>query len=144
MGKSALVAELLRRGAEYLSDEYALIDSEGRVHSYPRPLLLRNSGPEQVPALPEQWNVRISDEPIPVGWILALKYDPAACWRVTPLPQSEALIVLLRNTPHALADKPHAFATFKSASASARCLEGCRNEAPKAAEHILQLVQDPR
>ena len=39
-GKSSLVAELLRRGATYFSDEYALIDSEGRVHPYPRPLLL--------------------------------------------------------------------------------------------------------
>ena len=38
-GKSTLVAELIRQGASYFSDEYALIDSAGRVHPYPRPLL---------------------------------------------------------------------------------------------------------
>jgi hypothetical protein len=53
-GKSSLVAELLRRGATYFSDEYALIDSEGRVHPYPRPLLLRNGSPEQYPVLPRE------------------------------------------------------------------------------------------
>src|SRR5262249_9105581 len=31
-GKSTLVAELVRRGAAYFSDEYALLDAEGRVH----------------------------------------------------------------------------------------------------------------
>lgn len=51
-GKSSLVAELLRRGATYFSDEYALVDSEGHVHPYPRPLLLRNGCPEQFPVLP--------------------------------------------------------------------------------------------
>lgn len=66
-GKSALVAELLRLGAEYLSDEYALIDAKGQVHSYPRPRLLRNSGPEQVAALPEQWNARIPQ--VPARWL---------------------------------------------------------------------------
>jgi hypothetical protein len=33
-GKTTLVAELLRHGAVYFSDEYALIDAEGRVHPY--------------------------------------------------------------------------------------------------------------
>ncbi|HUI80652.1 MAG TPA: glycosyltransferase family 25 protein [Bryobacteraceae bacterium] len=140
IGKSALVAELLRRGAEYLSDEYALIDASGHAHPYPRPLLLRNPGPEQVAALPQQWNARISEAPAPVGWILALEYDPAACWHVTPVPQSEAVLILLRNTPHVLIDEPQTFDAFQRASCGARCYEGWRNEAPKAAEHILQLV----
>ncbi len=34
-GKSSLVAELLRHGAVYFSDEYALIDAQGRAHPYP-------------------------------------------------------------------------------------------------------------
>ena len=51
-GKSSLVAELLRRGATCLSDEYALIDGAGIVHAYPRPLLLRNGGHAQTPVLP--------------------------------------------------------------------------------------------
>jgi hypothetical protein len=140
VGKSALVAELLRRGAEYLSDEYALIDADGQAHPYPRPLLLRNPGPEQVAALPEHWNARVPEKPVPVGWILALKYDPAANWSVTPVPQSEAILTLLRNTPHALIQEPHIFGAFERASSRARCYAGCRNDVRLAAESILQLV----
>src|SRR5262249_53029615 len=36
-GKTTLVAELARAGAEYYSDEYAVLDSAGAVHAYPRP-----------------------------------------------------------------------------------------------------------
>src|ERR1700743_2440966 len=73
-GKSSLVAELLRRGATYFSDEYALIDSEGLVHPYPRPLLLRNGSPEQTPCLADELNARTGNTPMPVGWILSLEY----------------------------------------------------------------------
>ncbi len=51
-GKSSLVAELLRRGAVCLSDEYALIDAEGLVHAYPRALLLRMALPLRSQSLP--------------------------------------------------------------------------------------------
>ena len=40
-GKSTLVAELLRAGATYYSDEYAAIDEHGRVHPYARDLKIR-------------------------------------------------------------------------------------------------------
>ncbi len=43
-GKTTLVTELLKRGTVYYSDEYALLDTEGRVHAYPRALMLRESG----------------------------------------------------------------------------------------------------
>src|SRR5262245_29166046 len=33
-GKSTLVAELVRRGAVYYSDEFAVLDETGRVHPY--------------------------------------------------------------------------------------------------------------
>src|SRR5919198_2175039 len=37
-GKTTLVAELLRAGATYLSDEFAVIDGRGRVHPFAKPL----------------------------------------------------------------------------------------------------------
>ena len=40
-GKSTLVAELVRRGAVYYSDEFAVLDDTGRVHPYRRTLVLR-------------------------------------------------------------------------------------------------------
>src|SRR5262249_48159665 len=40
-GKTTLVATLVRAGATYYSDEYAVFDRQGKVYPYARPLSLR-------------------------------------------------------------------------------------------------------
>jgi hypothetical protein len=142
-GKSSLVAELLRRGATYFSDEYALIDSEGRVHPYPRPLLLRNGSPEQFPVLPAEYNAPTGDTPAPVGWILTLEYLPESTWSLSTISQSEALLILLRNTPQILSESPDMVAVFQRAVAGAICLTGTRPDADEAVNQILQLIGSP-
>lgn len=142
-GKSSLVAELLRRGATYFSDEYALIDAEGRAHPYPRPLLLRNGSSEQTPTLPEELNAKVGSEPAPVGWIMSLEYQAGDAWSIEPIPQSLGLMTLLRNTPHALADSPQMVTWFQNAVASAACFAGRRGDAADAANHILDLAGRP-
>lgn len=139
-GKSSLVAELLRRGATYFSDEYALIDAEGRVHPYPRPLLLRNGRPNQIPASPEDCGSQAGRRPAPVGWVVALRYHAGARWAVDPIPQSEALVTLLRNTPHEWERSPDLLGVFGRAVAGATCLAGQRGEAAEAAAAILRLA----
>ncbi len=139
-GKSSLVAELLRRGAIYFSDEYALIDSEGHVYPYPRPLLLRNGTPEQFPVLPGECNASIGTVPVPVGWILSLEYQPKCGWSVAAMSQSEALLTLLRNTPHVLAESPDLVGVLQHAVSGAACYSGRRTEAAAAADQILQLT----
>lgn len=139
-GKSSLVAELLRRGATYFSDEFALIDSDGRVHPYPRPLLLRNGRPEQSPVLPEELNASVGNAPAPVGWILSLEYQPACTWSVVAMPQGEAVLTLLKNTPHFLAESPELVALFQRAVAGATCYSGRRAEAGPAVDEILRLL----
>src|SRR5260370_37370818 len=92
-GKSSVVAELLRRGATYLSDEYALIDTEGQVHPYPRPLLLRNGHAQQIPTLPGEVNASFADRPAPIRWILSLEYQPQSAWNIQKIPQGEPLMI---------------------------------------------------
>ncbi len=141
-GKSSLVAELLRRGAIYFSDEYALIDSDGLVHAYPRPLLLRNGSPEQFPVLAEECCAPTGDEPAPIGWILSLEYLPDNNWSVVAISQSEAVLMLLRNTPHFFSESPEMVGVFQRAVAKARCYTGQRAEAADAVSQILQLIGD--
>jgi hypothetical protein len=142
-GKSSMVAELLRRGAKLLSDEYALIDNEGRVHSYPRPLMLRDRRLQQSPVLPGELGSDFAGQPVPVKWILALEYKPETDWQVREVPQSEALMILLRNTPHAMAESPEMVDTFLCAVSSAKCFAGHRGDAVQGADQILQLIGAP-
>ena len=66
-GKSTLVAELVRRGAPYFSDEYALIDADGRVHPYPRALLLRDGSGYDQPRLATELGGTVAHEPLSGG-----------------------------------------------------------------------------
>ncbi len=139
-GKSSLVAELLRRGASYLSDEYALIDEEGHVHPYPRPLLLRNGRPRQVPVLPGDLNASFARGRAAVGWVLSLEYEAANTWNIQSVSQGEAVMILLRNTPHPLQESPSMTDVFLRAVARASCYCGQRGDAVQAVDAILKLV----
>jgi hypothetical protein len=142
-GKSSMVAELLRRGAKLLSDEYALIDKEGMAHSYPRPLLLRDSRLQQSPVLPAELGAEFAREPVPVGWIMALEYGPESKWGVRKVSQSEALMILLRNTPHPMTKSPEMMESFLHAVSSAKCFAGSRGDAVQGADQILKLIGAP-
>lgn len=139
-GKSSLVAELLRRGAACFSDEYALIDEAGRIHSYPRPLLLRNGRPQQSLVLPEDLNATFAVGAAPVGWILALDYVPAGAWEVRQIAQGEAVMVLLRNTPHEMAKAPDMVDFFRRTASEAACYAGQRCDVADAATLIFKLL----
>jgi hypothetical protein len=139
-GKTTLVAELLQRGAEYYSDEYALLDPEGRVEPYPRPLLLRHGSGNRRPALAAEWQAPTGSAPAPLGWIVSVERQEGAAWSVRSQPQSEALLSLLRNTPHVMQDRPALRDTLRRAAASAACFAGVRGEAAQAASGILEIV----
>lgn len=52
-GKSSLVLALVKAGADYYSDEYAVFDGSGRVHPYSKPLSRRSgSGPPRLRGTP--------------------------------------------------------------------------------------------
>jgi hypothetical protein len=141
-GKSALVTEFLRHGATYFSDEYALIDAEGQVHPYPRPLLVRHGGSEQTPLLAGDLSAPIATAPAPLGWVFALRYQPEGEWKVAPMSQGEALMLLLCNTPHTLRDSPEMVSTFQRAVSKAGCFAGMRGDAAEAVARIIQLIGD--
>ena len=141
-GKSSLVAELLRRGASHLSDEYALIDKQGRVLAYPRPLLLRNGGTRQALTLPGDLNANFTTgHPVPVGWIFATSYLPGASWSVREMSQGETVMLLLRNTPHEMAQVPEIIDVFRRLAGNAVSYEGTRGDAAEAADRILDFVR---
>jgi hypothetical protein len=98
-GKTSLVAALVRAGATYYSDEYAVFDGRGRVHPYARPLHLREENGEsrkrlQVEGLGGYPGV----SPLPVGRIVVTQYEPGARWRPRLITPAQAVLVLLENT----------------------------------------------
>lgn len=76
-GKTTLVAELIERGAEYYSDEYAVLDGEGLVYPYPKMLSLRGiiDEYEQLDCPAESFGAKTGTEAVPVGLILICRFE---------------------------------------------------------------------
>lgn len=73
-GKSTLVRELVRAGAIYYSDEYAVLDERGRVHPFPRPLALRDDKRVNRKIPFQELGGQIGAKPLPVRTIFVTKY----------------------------------------------------------------------
>ena len=97
-GKSTLVAELVRAGAEYYSDEFALLDPEGRLHPYPRPISLREGAALQQTDYPiEEFGGRLGTEPLPVGMVLFATHREGARFRPRRLSRGQGTLQLVSH-----------------------------------------------
>ena len=140
-GKSTLVAELLRAGATYYSDEYAVIDARGRVHPYARDLRIRTAESTGVERLkPEQLGARTGSKSLRVGLVVSTSFKDGARWRPRELTQGKAVLELLANTVSVRSQPEMALSFLPKALASARILKGVRGEASEIVESILRSV----
>lgn len=138
-GKSTLVAALLRAGATYYSDEYAIFDGQGRVHPFPRPLSLRGKHNERARKIsPESLGARTGKEPLPVGLVAAMRYRPGARWRPRPLSQGKALLTLLANTVPARRQPEAMLRTLAKVVRNAEAVSAVRNEAAEVVDWALR------
>jgi hypothetical protein len=102
--------------------------------------MLRNGSGERRLALPGEWNAGVGLAPAPVRLIAVVERVPGAAWDVRPVPQSEGLLALLRNTPHVLAESTGIIALLRAAVSGSVCYAGVRGEAAECAGRVLELV----
>ncbi len=76
-GKSSLVAELVKRGALYYSDDFAVLDEEGLLNPFHRQISLRGYEDKyrQVDFTVESLGGKAGNELIPIGIVLITKYE---------------------------------------------------------------------
>ncbi len=141
-GKSTLTATLLKAGAAYYSDEYAVLDRHGRVHPYPRRLCLRQPDakrPERRSA--EELGTRTGVEPLPVGLVAIARYKPGSRWNPRPLTPGQAVLEMLNHTVPAQTRPDAVLSTLERIAPQARNLKGLRGEAEETAEQLLQELE---
>ncbi len=140
-GKTTLVTELVRAGATYFSDEYAVLDRSGMVHPYPKPIAIRDGGSgfrgksyHDPAALGAQTGV----DPVRIGLVLSTQYRRDASWEPAQLSAAEALIELI---PHTFPSPDRAADTLATLSASlsptVKGLKGERGDAAQLAPLLL-------
>jgi len=104
-GKSTLVAELVKKGAVYYSDEYAVLDAAGNVQPFPKWLSLRGiiDPYTQLECSVESIGGIAGTKTIPVGMVLIARYKKEKKipkrWNPRRLSSGQAMMEIL---PHAL------------------------------------------
>lgn len=141
-GKSTLVAELVRAGATYYSDEYAVLDSRGRVHPFSKPLELREEGQfRQTKITAAELGGHTGSKPLPVGLVLISRYKSGAHWRPRKLTAGKGVLEMLFNTVSARRSPGRALATLQLVAEQADVLKGVRGDAGKVVPAVLQRVE---
>jgi hypothetical protein len=141
-GKTTLVGELVRAGATYYSDEFAVLDGDGLVHPYAKPLSVRNGGWAQVDHDVASYGGTSGVEPLPIGVVALTWYERDAGWAPERLSTGEGTLKVLANTVPA-SDRPApSLAAITKALGDAVILEGSRGEASAAARELLSIVSE--
>jgi hypothetical protein len=140
-GKSTLVKALVEAGATYYSDEYAVLDRQGRVHPYPVPLSIRGQNGQPARKTPiELLGGQVGVEPLPVGLVVETEFQPGAEWRPSVLTPGLALLALMDNTVAARRDPAHSMPILRQAVTGAVALNSKRGEVGKMVGDLLNTV----
>jgi hypothetical protein len=141
-GKSTLVAELVRAGATYYSDEYAVLDSRGRVHPFLKPLELREEGKfVQRKITAAELGGQSGTKPLPVGLVLMTRFKSGARWRPRKLTAGKGVLEILFNTVSARRNPERALATLQRVTERAEVLQGVRGDAGSLVTALLKRLE---
>jgi hypothetical protein len=141
-GKSTLVEALVRAGATYYSDEYAVLDERGRVHPFPKAIALREPGTARARKVPvEQIGGTQGERPLAVGLVVATRYRAGARFRPRRLTPGQAVLELLDNTVPARRAPRRAMATLRAVALEAVAIRGTRGEAAELARDLLRRLE---
>lgn len=138
-GKSTLVAALVRAGATYYSDEYAVFDSKGLVHPFAKPLEIREEGEfKQERVTVGELGGKSGTKPLPVGLVLMTGYKRGATWRPRKLSPGKGVLEMLFNTVSARRSPEKALSTLRHVTKQAEVLKGTRGDTTAVVEALLR------
>ncbi len=141
-GKSTLVAALVRAGATYYSDEYAVFDSKGLVHPFSKPLEIREEGEViQSRITVGQLGGKSGTKPLPVGLVLMTRYKRGAKWQPRKLTPGKGVLELLFNTVSARRSPEKALSTLQHVTKKAEVLKGIRGDATAIVDALLKRME---
>ena len=144
-GKTTLVAELLRNGATYYSDEYAVLDEAGWVHPFAKALSIRTTV-DQPQTLVDVATLGFPSGtvPLPIRAVLSTRYVSGARWRPEPLSAGHVALCLLDNAVAARSRFAEVCRVISAAlDGRLRAWHGTRGEARQVARWLLAQLSSP-
>jgi len=143
-GKTTLVADLIRQGAEYYSDEYAVLDGQGLVHPFPRDLSIRIRGDrlevEETP--PGDLGGKVGANRVKVGLVVATRFTPQAIWKPERLTIGNGIKELIAHTISIRFNTEFGLKVLNTALEHAIILKGERGDSTEVAKTLLSFMDD--
>ena len=143
-GKSSLIMALVHAGGEYFSDEYAVLDREGRVHPYPKPLSQRREGGPPRLHTAEALGSQQEAPAVPMGLAVITRFLDGAAWNPQRISKAQVMTALFDNTVVAQSRPEFALSVLAKAVEGTEGLEGERGEASEMASALLDALHPPR
>ena len=129
---------MVRQGATYYSDAHAVLDAQGRVHPYSRPLGIHANSGERIRTPVTDLGGTAGVIPLPVGLVVESEYRAGGKWQAHELTPGNGILALLANTVAARREPEATLATLQRVVSGARFLKSVRGEARETASAILR------
>jgi hypothetical protein len=143
-GKTTLVREFLKAGANYFSDEFAVLDGRGHVLPFPRDISVRenNHHDHSLRVRAKELGAKVGIGPLPIGLVLWTHYKAGCSWRPKLLSPARGVLALLDNTLTARQNPRRALRTLEASIRQAECIKSTRGEAKQVVDAILQHIEN--
>ena len=142
-GKTTLVTELVKAGAIYYSDEYAVIDREGLVDPFPRDLSVRfdDNGTlgEKDVAVSSIGGV-VGVDPVRIGMVVLTRYSEGATWSPEDLSVGRGMLEVIPHTIPRNSNAEFSLKVLNTAVSDAIILKSARGEAATFVPEILSFL----
>ena len=143
-GKTTLTAALVKKGALYFSDEYAVLDENSMVYPFPKTLSLRGviDPYSQLETPIEEIGGRVAAEPLRPGLVLITEFEEGAPWLPEILSAGNGIMAIL---PHTITinHKPRlSLEVLKKLTTDALIVKSKRGEADEFAEQFLDFCEN--
>jgi len=141
-GKTTLTAALVRAGATYYSDEYAVVDEKGWVHPYARDLRMREPGKlDQRSTTVASLNGHTGSTPLRVAQVVFARYESGVQWNPQPITQGMAVLEMLRYTIPVQRVPRLVMSTLTAMVEGATACTSPRDEAEAVAQSLLRSLE---
>jgi hypothetical protein len=143
-GKTSLTAALVKRGAVYYSDEYAILDEDGFVYPFPKTLSIRRDGDRftQTEYSVEALGGKAAAEKNRLGMVFISRYKPNASWKPQILTPAKGILEIIKHTVSIRTNPSYVLKVLTKAIENAGIVKSNRGDVSKFAGLILDFYEE--
>ena len=142
-GKTSLTAALVKRGAIYYSDEYAVLDEQGFVHPFPKTLSIRGviDDYRQVEYSVEELGGIAGTEKTRISMVLITDYIFNAKWKPKILSSAKGIMEIIKHTVPIRQNPEFTLRVLNQVAEHAIIIKSRRGDISKSADFIIDFFE---